>query len=278
MKLSSGSIELSATDLTGYLNCRHLTELDLKVAKGELKKPKSRDPLLELLKERGIRHENEYIDRLVGQGHKAEKIDGVVVTPEAVARTVTAMKAGVDVIVQGALSHEGWVGRADVLLRVEAPSALGAWSYEPVDAKLSRETKAATIIQLCLYADLLTEIQGLAPEFFYVVAPWTDFQPQNYRFTDYGAYYRQAKAGLRKRIDAGVKDTQYPDPKPHCEICRWSVDCDQRRRADDHLCLVAGITKIQTNEFRDRGISTLKQLSEVALPLPWKPSRGSVQA
>jgi predicted RecB family nuclease len=53
---------------------------------------------------------------------------------------------------------------------------------------------------------------------------------------------------------------------------------DKRRRADDHLCLVAGISKIQINELRQRGITTMKALASMALPLDWNPHRGSIDA
>ena len=81
------------------------------------------------------------------------------------------MEAGADVIVQGAFRSGDWVGRTDVLLRVEKPSALGAWSYEIVDAKLARETKGGTVLQLCLYSELLAAAQGVRPETAYVVTP-----------------------------------------------------------------------------------------------------------
>ena len=49
--------------------------------------------------------------------------------------------------------------------RVEKPSNLGSWSYEVIDTKLARETKGNTILQLCLYSDLLADTQKLSPEF-----------------------------------------------------------------------------------------------------------------
>ena len=104
-----------------------------------------------------------------------ELAEAVLPSDAAVADTLAAMQRGVPVIVQGALTHQGWNGRADILRRIEVPSTLGAWSYEPIDTKLARETKAGTILQLCLYADLLAAMQGLPPEYMYVVAPWSDF-------------------------------------------------------------------------------------------------------
>jgi predicted RecB family nuclease len=82
------------------------------------------------------------------------------------------MRSGADVIVQGALFHGVWSGRADILRRVEVASDLGAWSYEVIDTKLARETKGATVLQLSLYADLVGAVQGLMPEHMYgVVTP-----------------------------------------------------------------------------------------------------------
>ena len=50
MKRIKDSLELSASDLVGYLNCRHLSKLDRAVAEGDLAKPKLGDnPLLQLL-------------------------------------------------------------------------------------------------------------------------------------------------------------------------------------------------------------------------------------
>ena len=162
MKKVGESFELSATDLVGYLNCHHLAGLDRAVANGALSKPKVWDPLLQILAERGIAHEQSYIEHLTTAGLDAVRIDGVEVTHGAVAETRATMQRGVPVIAQAALAHQGWNGRADILRRVEVSSALGGWSYEPVDTKLARETKAGTILQLCLYADLLAAMQGLA--------------------------------------------------------------------------------------------------------------------
>ena len=248
------------------------------MADGALSKPKVWDPLLQILSERGAAHEQSYVEHLSAAGMDVVRIDGIDVTAMAVAETYSAMQRGVPVIVQAALTHQGWNGRADVLRRVEAPSKLGIWSYEPIDTKLARETKAGAVLQLCLYAELLADMQGRAPEYMHVVAPWSDFQPQQYRFADYAAYFRRAKRALiAAAADSGAGDT-YPDPIEHCDICRWRETCDKRRRDDDHLCLVAGISKLQINELKAHGIATVQNLAGMPLPLAWKPDRGSADS
>ncbi|TPI65518.1 TM0106 family RecB-like putative nuclease [Mesorhizobium sp. B3-1-3] len=278
MKYENHTTYLTATDLVGHLSCRHLTALDQAVAKGAIAKPVSFDPFLEILWERGSIHEQAYVDHLKASGLDAVLIEGIDITVSNAEQTLNAMRAGAPIIVQGALLSGRWSGRADVLRRIETPSALGGWSYEVVDTKLARETKGGTVLQLCLYSDLLAIAQGLAPEFMYVVAPWTDFAAQRYRFADYGAYYRRAKSGLEQSVDSPGGTDTYPDPNSHCDVCRWSTQCDNRRRVDDHLCLVAGISKVQINELKARGVGAMESLAAMPLPLQWKPERGSVHS
>ena len=153
MRKIGDSFEFSATDLVGYLNCRHLSGLDRAVAEGALARPDVWDPLLQLLWERGSIHEQNYVEHLTKTGLEVVRIDGVDVTDEAVPKTLAAMKSGTPVIVQAALSYDGWAGRADILRRVEIPSALGDWSYEVIDTKLARETKAG---RFCSFASIPT--------------------------------------------------------------------------------------------------------------------------
>ena len=107
MKTVGGSFELSATDLVGYLNCRHLSDLDRAVAEGALAKPKVWDPLLQILWERGAIHEQNYVEHLTQAGLEVVRIGGIHVANEAVSETLMAMTKGTQVIAQGALAYHG---------------------------------------------------------------------------------------------------------------------------------------------------------------------------
>lgn len=200
MKLHDGNIRLSSRDLTGHVNCQHLTQLELQAAAGALRRPKPWDPTLEALWERGFRHERDFVQSLREEGLRIVTIEGVDVDDASVELTVAAMRDGADGIVQAALRSGNWIGRADVLRRVETASDLGAWSYEPYDTKLSRETNASTILQLCLYSEMLSTMQGKAPEHMHVVTPWSEFVPQTYRVAEFAAYFRRVKEGLTTTI------------------------------------------------------------------------------
>ena len=165
-----------------------------------------------------------------------------------------------------------------MLRRVESASELGASSYEPLDTKLARETRASAILQLCAYASALEDIQGQRPASVHVVAPGKPFEKRTYRLAEYAAYYRLLRRRLEARRPGDAPAVTYPEPVTHCDICRWGTHCDAHRRRDDHLSLVAGIRRLQVDRFRAWEIFTLTQLGTAVVPFAEKPERGSAEA
>jgi predicted RecB family nuclease len=285
MRLVDHLLRLSATDLANHLSCLHLTELNRAVAEGRARRPRWSDPISDMLKQRGFEHEAAYLAHL----RTNERLAVVEIAAEpgelGTEKTRAAMASGAPLIYQAPLGNDRWYGRADFLRRVETPSALGAWSYEVIDAKLATETRAGTILQLCVYSELVAAIQGEWPASAHVVAPHHGFKPEPYRIADYAAYYRLVQRRLDAALlggaaagDAPPRSTiaTYPEPVQHCEICAWWSQCDQRRRSDDHLCFVAGISRLQIKELRRVHVGTLERLGDLA-DVP-KPSRGSRDA
>jgi predicted RecB family nuclease len=287
MKQFDARLVLAATDLSNFLACRRKIALDLSVVRGERERPELTDPLLEILQQRGAEHEARFVDGERGRGFDVvdvSKIPGVErpSRAERVAATLNAMRSGAARIVQAALvSQSGqWFGYADVLRRVEAPGRLGphgtesAWSYEAIDTKLSQETRAATMLQLSLYSALLGDVQGVTPDFFYVVTPMRE---ERYRVNDFGAYFRLMKRGLAAFIDECGADAglPYPEPVAHCDVCNWRLECTRQLRQDDHLSFVANCSRAQRTELATHKITTLAALGRDGLPVPFKPSRGS---
>ena len=136
---NKGILHFSATDLAGHLSCNHLTQLDAEVARGARAKPKSWDPLLEILRKRGDLHEQAYLDHLEEAGYEIVRIEGAGLEERQAEETVAAMRSGAAIISQGVLLDGRWGGRADILSRVDTPSSLGDWSYQVIDTKLARE-------------------------------------------------------------------------------------------------------------------------------------------
>ncbi|MCG7856683.1 TM0106 family RecB-like putative nuclease [Flavihumibacter sediminis] len=277
MRISDSRTVFSASDLSNHLACAHLSWLNQQVALNRLEAPVFIDPSLQLLQERGMSFEESYLQFLCDKGSNiltpAEAEDKL-----SFERTASAMQEGYDVIYQATLKMDNWQGRADFLLRVEKPGTLGGWSYEVLDTKLARETRAGTILQICLYSQMLEGIQGIVPEYMHVITPTEDFQKQSYRVNDFISYTRLIRRRLCDAIELGKDEPiTYPLPTPHCDICKWWKRCDNQRRDDDHLSLVAGLSGNHTIELNDRGIITMKELSIEPLPLKWRPGKGAVE-
>jgi hypothetical protein len=61
---STDWLRLSATDLSGHLACRHLTSLDLEVARGRRPAAAWKSPDAVVLQQRGMAHEEAYLAHL----------------------------------------------------------------------------------------------------------------------------------------------------------------------------------------------------------------------
>ena len=275
MRHADGQLSFSATDLSRHVVCPHLTSLRRAVAFGELEPPPLYDdPRADVLRQRGLEHEQRLLGRFATDGRTVETIIPAD-TPfthrdpaAAAARTREVMSRGANVIYQGRLEDDSgrWSGYPDFLLRVDRPSALGGWSYEVLDTKLARRAKGEALLQLLLYSDLLAQAQGVEPELMHLALGGGGSEnPASFRVPEYAAYYR----AVRRRFEAHAAsppDT-YPEPVEHCGLCEWQQSCAERRRADDHLSLVAGITRGQRGRLVEREVTTMAALSALRLPV-----------
>jgi predicted RecB family nuclease len=263
-KISLGLIVFSPTSIANFLACPHLTALDRAEAAGEIKRPYFDDPGLDLLIKLGQVHEQNYLDKLRGQGRRVVEIPTDISREVAAARTVEVIHSGVDVIYQPTFLSDEWYGRADFLVRVDQPSNLGPFSYEVVETKLARSTKARAIIQLCFYSDALAEIQGVLPNYMHVVLGG-GAKPEQFFVPRYLAFFRKIKRDFH--VAQQTQGETYPEPVEHCRICDWSTVCDAHWRNDDHLSLVANITRNQRHALTAHGASTVAELARLQPPV-----------
>jgi predicted RecB family nuclease len=258
----SSSVKLfSASDLVNFAACVHLTHLDLVNLETPLPKTADSDEMV-LIQDKGFEHEGRYLQHLRTQHGavvdlKEEGISDVV----AAANTRRALESGANVLFQPTFFSAPWVGHADFLVRVETPSLLGGFSYEVVDTKLARSSRAKFLLQLCLYSEMLAEVQGFMPRHMYVVLG--DGCKETFLVANYLRYYRQLK---QRFLDwtAQAERNSYPERCDRCSMCRWRDLCTGQWDGDDHLNRVAGITRVQIPRLKAAGISTMKSLA--ALP------------
>ena len=254
----------SATDIASFLACPHTATLNRAESKDEIAKPFFKNAAVDLLRHLGLEHEQRYLRGLAERdGLAIAQIDVSGTWEDAVAQTGGALREGIDAVYQATFLDAPWGGRADFLVRVDKPSALGSWSYEVVETKLARSTKATALVQLCFYSDLLSRIQRVEPQWMHVVLGG-GATPERFQVQRYIAYFRKVRSEFERawKLEA---DT-YPEPTEHCEVCSWFPMCDTRRRADDHPSLVAGISRNQRKALSGRGVCTVAALAKLALP------------
>jgi len=275
MQIYNGNFVYSATDLSGFLACPQLTLLERQRVLGGDCPPKYDDPGAEILRQRGHEHEQAYLATLREMGQAIAEIQqeqpgSPNVNEIQAARTLEAMESGADVIYQGTLYDGTWLGRPDFLIRIEEPSdRFGDYSYEVVDAKLARSAKGGAVLQLCVYTDLLAQLQGTEPEHMYL-ALGTGEEPERFRYHDFSAYFRSVRTRFLEHLQAAAEGAPLPhaaDPVEHCRLCDWQTRCNGERREADHLALVADISRHERRSLGERGITTLAELGRLELPL-----------
>ena len=263
MQLLDGALVLSPTDLTGFTACAHLTQLELAAARGELERPKRDDPMLDVLSRRGDEHEDTQLARLRADGEHDRRDRPPPTDPRRRStpprpQTLDAMRAGVDVIYQ-ATFFDGALARPRrlPLSGSSAPSpTLGDWSYEVADTKLARRVKAAALLQMCGVLRAARAASRASRPRTSTSSPATA-SATPCTLADYTAYYRALKARFEARRARAAPGRHLPRARSTtAAICRWTDECNDRRRADDHLSLVAGMRRDQTRKLTAAGITT----------------------
>jgi len=276
MYYSDENLNLFASDLQNFLACKRITFLDHEVAKGNLKKPDYNSPSAAILQKLGNEHEENYIKHLESQGRQVIRLEKRDDSKRAHDETVNAMKAGYDIIAQPRMNLGKWGGYADILIKRNGTSKLGGYYYEVQDTKLSQTTKAATILQLSLYTEMVNAIQGPFAKVIGVIKPGDPFEKEELKIAEFEAYYRFIKKQFEDIMEEGIEEA-YPLPVEKCSICPWWKSCRGKWLADDHLSLVAGLQRSHTKILNEHGIETVEGYAKEPKSIPEKPSTGSLE-
>lgn len=262
MREIDNKLLFSATDLMRFMGCAHATALDLMRLRGEGPTPGEDTEDAALLQKQGDAHEAAHLERLKTEGKCVVEIERGSLAQDSEATRV-ALAGGPEVVFQGAFLSGSWGGWSDFLMRVRRPSALGQFSYEVADTKLKRRPHPKHVLQLVLYSDLLTEIQGAVPEFAHVELGTGE--RATLRLADYAHYARAARA----RLDAFVASPTVTRPVPcaDCSFCRWPDHCTSVWKLEDSLFKVANITKGQVKKLEAEGITTMADLAGLDQPV-----------
>jgi uncharacterized protein len=262
MRNLGGNILFSATDLMRFMGCAHATTLDLMRLRGEGPEPNEDTEDAALLQKQGDAHEAAHLEKLKFAGKAVLEIPRGDLVADAHA-TRAALAEGAEVVFQGAFLSGTWGGWSDFLLRVDKSSDLGPFSYEVADTKLKRRPHPKHVLQLVLYSDLLTEVQGVAPESAHVELGTGE--RATLRLADYAHYARAARARLEAFVAAPTPTR--PVPCADCGLCRWADHCESVWLDEDSLFNVANISRGQVKKLEAAGITTMAGLADLDRPV-----------
>jgi predicted RecB family nuclease len=254
---------LTPSKITAWLECAHFLSLRNQADSGALViEPTPMGSLAELLVDKGSTHERDCLADLENQGRSVYQVPGR--NPDEnfsrwVARVSGTLMMGHDVIYQMPFVHDGIRGIADFLVRVEASD--GFATYEPIDAKLTRvEGKPGHVLQLCFYAEAISDLMGVAPKQMHLWLGSGDLETLSVdQFSPYWRRLRRQLTVLLNQDQVTISTT--PEPCTHCEICEFSGRCESEWRGEDSLVYVANIRPSERVALGASGVRTLVELA-----------------
>jgi uncharacterized protein len=212
-----------------------------------------------LFAKKGIQHERAFLEDLKRQD---SKIVEIAQNKSAHENTIAAMGDGADFIYQARLETPGFGGWADFLAKRNGTSTFGQHHYEPWDTKLARSPKAHFIIQLCAYADMLEQIQGVRPDQFEIVLG--DGTKAAFRTNSFYYYYRELRVAFEEFL-VKFDPTEPPPPGLSREYGRWKNYAESILEESDHLSMIANITRRQIKKLEEAGFPTVSAFGDSGL-------------
>lgn len=219
-------MKITAQDLYNYTKCAHRVYLD---AHGDRAERSEASAFVRLLWEMGLQNEREYMEAM----HNRAYVDLQSMDIDAACKRSTELMAtGTDIIFQGGIKADNWVGRPDLLVkRADHNSQLGEFYYEPIDIKAGkgweerrhdhRRFKSHYAFQVMFYREILKRIQGYVPPTARIInvnKEIEEFDPQEFSLS-----FQTALREVEELISG--RETSEPVLGSGCHQCHWYAKC-----------------------------------------------------
>jgi len=236
-----------------YLKCPNWVFFDAHV---EAKRP--HEPLMHQLQDQGLIEEMQ-------KDLVSDRQDLAEVTAEdpddAFNQTLEFMREGRETIYHGCLVDKHWVGKPDILEKVEGRSVLGDYYYIAADIKRDRRLRDEHKFQGCFYAELLEKVQGVKPMQGYIITPDNDIL--EYLIEEFEAEYELTLTEIEKII-AGKRPAHFVTSG--CKQSPWFSECQTESRECDNLSLLNRVWREEVHRLEAAGVTTISELALKSVP------------
>ena len=260
MQMSNGKLRLSATDLSHFLDCKHIITLDMARLDSEEIPVQKTDDFSKIITQNGIYHEIKYLSQLQTNTDNVTKISEDIEHTHRLEQTISALKAGTDIVYQGYLSYGSWGGVADFL---ERDLDYEGVVYKVVDTKLSRTPKPSHISQVVIYAILMDSLGLEPPKNGQIVSPSStapgEFSVFEFKISDYIDVVQSQMDNLEAFVQTPAKTR--PIPCQFCDLCKYKDHCRTELKNAKSIFELPYATKLQEERLQSASIHSLDDLS-----------------
>ncbi len=248
-------LRISATDLLSYVKCPHRVYRDA-FDDQSLKDPPNE--FVQLLWEKGVRHEKEVITKQKGE---VEILDlSGIPRAERFKKTIEAMQNKVPLIYQGYLEIDELVGKPDLLelqpfgeyvpIDIKSGMGLDGEDDEDEDGKLKKDY----VVQIGLYVDALIRLGFLKRNLGRILdsrAELVDYDlnmPRGVKNSQSWWDYYVDVLGEVKRIYEKRLKTE-PALGSICKMCEWYTDCKNQCIKSSCVTLIPELGRSKKNSL-----------------------------
>ncbi len=175
---------------------------------------------------------------------------------EAYRQTLAFMREGRETIYHGVLMDKHWIGRPDVLERVEGRSKLGKYYYVAADVKRGQSIRDEYKFQGCFYAELLERITGTKPVKGYVIN--ANREVLGYMIEEFESEFHLSLSEIEK-ILAGVRPPHFVTSG--CKQSPWFSECHTESKEYDDLSLLNRVWREEVRRLAEAGVDTISDLA-----------------
>ena len=162
------------------------------------------------------------------------------------------------------LTADGLHARCDFLTKVNEPSRLGRFSYEPVKVIGTCRASRPDTLGLAYQGLVLGEVQGRQPSSGTLVL--LGDRPGKVKLAGKYKEVRRIVEALRAWAGNPAGDAPPVVLNKHCPSCPFRDACLQQAEKEDNLSLLDRMTPKLMRKYHDKGIFTVRQLSHVYKP------------